>query len=105
MDESLWRKSWSRRPLASRENQRWTDEGAEPEEMPTWPGCGTERERERRHTNATMYLARWNRDGRQWQGQEHSDDQRGRTHVRGRGGENVAKWTAGTGDARGHSGR
>ena len=84
MDESLWRKSWSRRPLASRENQRWTDEGAEPEEMPTWPGCGTERESGgRRHTNATMYLARWNRVA----GAGDTDDQRGRTHVRGRGGE------------------
>ena len=62
MAESLWRKAYSRRPLASRENQRWTDEGAEPEEMPTWAGCGTERESGgRRHTNATMYLARWNR--------------------------------------------
>ena len=50
--------------------QRWTDEGMEPEEMPTWPGCGTERESGvRRHTNATMYLARWNNTGRQWQGQ------------------------------------
>ena len=42
MAESLWRRLWSRRRLASRANQRRTDEGGEIEEMPTWPG-GTER--------------------------------------------------------------
>ena len=28
-----------------KKTQRWKDDGGEPEEMPTWPGCGTEGER------------------------------------------------------------
>ena len=55
-------------------------------------GRGAGPRERRRHTNATMYLARWNNTGRQWQGQERTSEGEA---------ESVAKWTAGTGDAQG----